>query len=57
MVRKFSSPKDMFSTKISLAKGIQSKTGAAHPRQKFFWVPPSPPGVTLSGTLELGSMI
>ena len=36
MIRKFSFAKGMFSTKISLAKGIQSKTGAAHPRQKFF---------------------
>ena len=30
----------MFSTKISLAKGIWSKTGAAHPCQKFLGVPP-----------------
>ena len=36
MIRKFSSAKGMFSTKISLAKGIWSKTGAAHPRQNFF---------------------
>ena len=35
MIRKCSLVKGMFSTKISLAKGIQSKTGAAHPRQKF----------------------
>ena len=35
--RKSSLAKRMFSTKISLAKGcIQSKTGAAHPCQKFF---------------------
>ena len=30
----------MFLTKISLAKGIRSKIGAAQPRQKFFGVPP-----------------
>ena len=40
MIRKFSLGKGMFSTKISLAKGIRSKTGAAHPRQNFFGVPP-----------------
>ena len=38
MVRKFSLAKGMFSTKLALAKGIQSKTAAAHPRQKFFGV-------------------
>ena len=42
MIRKCSLA--MFSTKISLAKGIRLKTGAAHPRQKFFGVI-SPPGV------------
>ena len=31
----------MFSTKFSLAKGIRPKTGAAHPCQKFFGVPPA----------------
>ena len=36
MIRKFSLAKGMFSTKISLAKGIRSKTGAAHPGQNFF---------------------
>ena len=39
MIRKISLAKSMFSTKISLAKGIRSKTGAAHPRLKIFWVP------------------
>ena len=41
MIRKFSLAKGMgmFSTKISLAKGMRSKTGAAHPHQKFFGVP------------------
>ena len=34
--------KGMFSTKFSLAKGIQSKTRAAHSSQKFFWVPTHP---------------
>ena len=38
MIRKCSLTKGMFSTKISLAKGIRSKTGAAHPRQNFFGV-------------------
>ena len=37
MTRKSSLAKGMFSTKISLAKGIWSKTGAAHPRHKFVW--------------------
>ena len=36
MIRKFSLAKGMFSTKISLAKGIRSKTGAAHPLSKTF---------------------
>ena len=36
MTRKSSLAKGMFLTKISLAKGIRSKTGAAHPRRKFF---------------------
>ena len=49
MIRKFTLAKDMFSTKISLAKGIRSKTGAgcqaAHPRQKFFEVPPHPDSI------------
>ena len=40
MIRKMSLAKGMFSTKISLAKGIRSKTGAAHPLQIFFGVPP-----------------
>ena len=40
MIRKSSFAKGMFSTKISLAKGIQSKTGAAHSHQNFFRVPP-----------------
>ena len=33
----------MFSTKISLAKGIRSKTGAAHPRHNFseYQAPPA----------------
>ena len=35
MVSKFSLAKGMFSTKLSLAKGIRSKTAAAQPRQKF----------------------
>ena len=39
MIRKFSLAKGMFSTKISLAKGIPSKTGATHPRQ-FVWHTP-----------------
>ena len=39
MIRKVSLAKGMFSTKISLAKGIRSKTGAAHPRQKFLEYP------------------
>ena len=39
MIRKFSLAKGMFSTKISLAKGIWWKTGAAYARQKFFGVP------------------
>ena len=43
MIRKCSWAKGMFSTKISSAKGIRSKTGAAHPRQNFSWVPPPPP--------------
>ena len=43
MIRKSSLAKGMFSTKISLTKGIRSKTGAAHPRQNFFGVPPPPP--------------
>ena len=34
MIRKFSLAKGMFSTKISLAKGIRSKNGAAQPHQK-----------------------
>ena len=35
-----------------LAKGIRSKTGAAHPPQKFFGVPhPPPPGGTVSVTM------
>ena len=38
MIRKSSLAKGMFSTKISLTKGIRSKTGAAHPRQNFFGV-------------------
>ena len=40
MIRKFSLAKGMFSGKISLATGIWSKTRAAHPHQKIFWVPP-----------------
>ena len=40
MIRKFSLANAMFSTNFSLAKGIRSKTGAAHPRQKIFGVPP-----------------
>ena len=47
MIRKFSLAKGMFSTKFSLAKGIQSKTGAAHPRQNFFWVPTHPRAVPI----------
>ena len=35
MIRKFSLPKVMFSTIFSLAKGIRSKTGAAHPVKTF----------------------
>ena len=38
MIRKSSLAKGMFSTKISLAKGNRSKTGAAHPHKKFFRV-------------------
>ena len=38
MVRKFSLAKGIFSTKLSQAKGIQSKTAAPHPNQKFFGV-------------------
>ena len=40
MIRKSFLAKGLFSTKIFLAKGIRSKTGAAHPHQKFFRVPP-----------------
>ena len=39
MISKLSLAKGMFSTKISLARGIRSKTGAAHLRQFFFGVP------------------
>ena len=35
MFRKSSLAKGMFSTKISLAKGIRSKSGATHPVKKF----------------------
>ena len=45
MIRKFSPGKVMFSTKISLAKGIRWKTRAAHPLQKISRVPPPPPGI------------
>ena len=38
MIRKSSLAKGMFSTKISLAKGNRSKTGAAHPHKIFFTV-------------------
>ena len=41
MIRKQSLANGMFLTKFSLAKGIRSKTGAAHPRQKFFRAPHS----------------
>ena len=44
MVRKFSLAKGMFSTKLSLAKGIRSKTAVAQPRQKFFRVHHPTPG-------------
>ena len=44
MIRKFSLAKGMFSTKISLTKGVRSKTGAAQHRQKHFGVPLSPTG-------------
>ena len=47
MIRDLSLAKGMFSTKISLAKGIWSKTGAAHPRQFFFRVPPPLPGLNI----------
>ena len=40
MIKKFSWAKGMFSTTISLAKGIRSKTGAAHPLQKILEYPP-----------------
>ena len=43
MIRNFSLAKGIFSTKISLAKGIRSKTGVAHPRQFFVGVPPGSP--------------
>ena len=35
MIRKFSLAKGMFSTKISLAKGIRLQTGAPHPVKNF----------------------
>ena len=64
MIRKSSLAKGMFSTEISLAKGILSKTGAAHavkifseypPGNLTTWVPPLPWGnVNMTAGLILG---
>ena len=43
MIRKFSLAKDMFSTKVPLAKSSRLKTGAAHLSQQFLGEPPPPP--------------
>ena len=57
MIRKFSLAKSMFSTKISLAKGIWSKTGAAHHSHSqlvapFVCVPGSAPLLAQQGEVH-----
>ena len=56
LIGKLSSAKGMFSTKISLAKGIRSKTWAAHPLQNFSEYHPTPPSKSLVVSLFGGKM-